>query len=227
MESSKRSPGMIEMCRVVIKKEGIGGFYQGVKGVMLGQAVIKSVAFSANAFALNQMLLQAQVLTPTLLHLCVAGSFSGLVTSFFVNPIERIKVLMQADRTGLYKSEVQCLQQIIKDDGVLGLLSRGLDATILREVTFCVDRLLVITFFDLSAVKGSELRNLLRSIYSTDSIRWKYYRGIFPPYMRGICRYGLLDTSVSVRCYKNVTLYFMNKRHIHFIDIRFTLPPFP
>jgi len=117
---------------------------------MLGQALIKSIAFSANAFALKLLLLQAHSLNPTLTQLCIAGSFSGFVASFVVNPIERIKVLMQADQNGLYRSEVHCAQEIISSDGFTGLVTRGLDATILREVRLFAELMYNLCNFNLS-----------------------------------------------------------------------------
>lgn len=60
--------------------------------------------------------------------------FIGFVTSFLVNPIERIKILMQSDKNGIYQSSVDCALKVIKKDGFKGLLVRGLDATLAREI---------------------------------------------------------------------------------------------
>lgn len=59
---------------------------------------------------------------------------AGFVTSFLVNPIERIKILMQSDKSGVYKSEIDCAIKVISEDGLKGLLVRGLDATLAREI---------------------------------------------------------------------------------------------
>ena len=96
---------------------------------MAGQALIKALAFGSNNWAVSQILE-----TPTLLQLFFAAGFSGLVASVIVSPIERIKVLMQADAKKEFKSEIECLSKVLKQDGVTGLLSRGLLATIIREV---------------------------------------------------------------------------------------------
>ena len=58
----------------------------------------------------------------------------GFVTSFLVNPIERIKILMQSDKNGQYSSEIDCAVKVIQQDGLKGLLVRGLDATLAREI---------------------------------------------------------------------------------------------
>ena len=126
------SLGMVGMFRLVIQEEGIGGLYGGVKGVMFGQAFIKALAFSSNNWALTYL---EHDNAPTSLEVLIAAAaFSGFVTSFLVNPIERIKILMQADNQGMYKNEMDCMKQIIQQDGMKGLLGRGLDATLAREV---------------------------------------------------------------------------------------------
>lgn len=56
------------------------------------------------------------------------------MTSFLVNPIERVKILMQADKIGEYSSEIDCASQVVRKDGLKGLLVRGLDATLAREI---------------------------------------------------------------------------------------------
>ena len=41
---------------------------------------------------------------------------------------------MQADNQGKYNNEMDCIKKIVKQDGMSGLLGRGLDATLAREV---------------------------------------------------------------------------------------------
>jgi solute carrier family 25 (mitochondrial carnitine/acylcarnitine transporter), member 20/29 len=65
---------------------------------------------------------------------------SGLISSFVLNPIERVKILMQGDKS--YTSEVDCVSKIVSSDGVGGLLLRGIDGMLIREVPGCVVYLL-------------------------------------------------------------------------------------
>jgi hypothetical protein len=79
---------LISLVRLILELEGISGFFGGVRAMMMGQALIKSVAFSANELALG-VLQQGvdsggDVPFGTLL---IAASFSGLVTSFLVAPV--------------------------------------------------------------------------------------------------------------------------------------------
>lgn len=136
-EKGESSPGMLTMFGLVYKKEGIGGFYQGVIAVMIGQAFIKSALFAANAVAMSYLISSSSEASPTVLQLCLAGSFAGLVGSFVINPIERVKVLMQADSCNAYSSSLECGAEVIKKDGIFGLVGRGIDATLWREVPGC------------------------------------------------------------------------------------------
>eukprot|EP01036_Dinobryon_divergens_P035495 gene35495-46001_t len=134
-----RSPSMFDMAKIVIREEGIKGFYGGVYGVMFGQAFVKATLFGSNTFALVQLsnLLHANIESPTFIQLCLAAAFSGFISSFVLNPIERVKILMQADESGTYKSEIDCIQKVLQKDGISGLLLRGLDGMMAREIPGC------------------------------------------------------------------------------------------
>ena len=41
---------------------------------------------------------------------------------------------MQSDKNGIYQSSVDCAFKVIRKDGLKGLLIRGLDATLAREI---------------------------------------------------------------------------------------------
>lgn len=110
---------------------GISGFFGGVKGMMIGQALIKSTAFSANSMALTYLTNHSDLL-PHSVSLVISAMFAGFVTSFLVAPIERIKVMMQASNA--YKNELDCARTIIQTSGLIGLFSRGLVPTLWREI---------------------------------------------------------------------------------------------
>ena len=121
----------------VLRDEGVSSLYKGVAGVMAGNALIKACAFSANRWALSEITTG----NPTLDQLVIAAAFSGMVTSFFSNPIERVKVLMQSriqikacGGTSGEQSELQIISQVLRSDGLHGLAFRGLDATLAREI---------------------------------------------------------------------------------------------
>lgn len=131
-EVSTEDMNMFQLMAYIHQMEGIGGFFGGVKAMMVGQAIIKSAAFSANAVALTYLTTSVPELGNSL-SLLLAAMFSGFVTSFLVAPIERIKVMMQASNR--YENELECVQAILKSSqGIFGLLSRGLGPTMAREV---------------------------------------------------------------------------------------------
>jgi hypothetical protein len=103
----------------------------GVKGMMIGQGLIKALAFSLNTLAISLLSLHFPQLSQTwilLIAACTAGAF----TSFVVAPIERVKVMMQASKT--YKNEWDCIQALLQTEGLKGLLGRGLGPTLAREI---------------------------------------------------------------------------------------------
>jgi hypothetical protein len=116
---------LLDIAKIVYKKEGIGGFYNGVAGVMVGEAFVKATLFGTNAWALSFF-----SDSPSIWQLIIAAAFSGVISSFVLNPIERVKVLMQANKS--YTSEIDCITQVVQKDGVTGLLSRGLSGKIIN-----------------------------------------------------------------------------------------------
>lgn len=104
---------LISLVKLILEIEGVAGFFGGVKAMMIGQALIKSVAFSANEAALGLLndlgnaSHTATTATATLaiessatvsgmedgtvatsfVTLILAASFSGFVTSFLVAPV--------------------------------------------------------------------------------------------------------------------------------------------
>jgi hypothetical protein len=100
--------------------------------MMVGQAFIKALAFSINALAISSLGNSFPQLSQTWLLLS-AACIAGAITSFAVAPIERVKVMMQADSSA-YKNEWACIQTILEQEGIKGLLSRGLGPTLAREI---------------------------------------------------------------------------------------------
>jgi len=137
--------GMLGIMKMIWKNDGVGGFFFGVQSMMIGKALIKAVAFWANTSALNFLLGNAKYSSvhKNLFPFIMAASFSGLAASFVVTPVERIKVLMQATGGGskqLYKNEAACAKSIIQAEGLRGLMLRGLNPTLTREIpSYCLN----------------------------------------------------------------------------------------
>jgi solute carrier family 25 carnitine/acylcarnitine transporter 20/29 len=136
----------IKFSQFIYETEDAPGFFRGALPMIAGKALIKAVSFSSNNFALfmlqtfppvSESALVQQYLPPSSpLQLFVAACFAGFVSSFTVNPIERIKVLMQASSHTIGNEifALQLIVQVLKVEGWKGLLGRGLGATIAREV---------------------------------------------------------------------------------------------
>jgi solute carrier family 25 carnitine/acylcarnitine transporter 20/29 len=127
---SPRPPpaGALAACREVLRSEGVRGFYPGVGSTMLGQFFIKGAVFLSYEVA-------REALPGTALGLGLAAAASGVAGGVVCTPVERLKVVLQAAPAGGYPGgSLGCLRRILADDGAGGLLTRGLDATLLREV---------------------------------------------------------------------------------------------
>lgn len=69
-------------------------------------------------------------LTPSQLY--ASGAIAGIANSVVAGPVEHIRIRLQAQQTRLYAGPVDCLQQIVRKSGVLGVY-RGQLPTLLRE----------------------------------------------------------------------------------------------
>lgn len=133
--ADSKAIGLWNTIMLLLSEEGLQGFYRGVWGVMVGQAIIIAVAFTTNAYALQKLSSSTFIsdTSSSLVTLIIAGMFSGFITAFFVNPIERIKINLQTDTCSLYENQLDCMQSIWENDK-FGLLFRGIDATFIREI---------------------------------------------------------------------------------------------
>jgi len=121
-----------ETASLIMEREGLPGFFSGVRVVMAGEAIIKAVAFTVNTLAfafLNEHLTGNH----EFIALLGAACLSGFATAFFVVPVERVKVVMQANPR-LYQNELDCIRVIHQQVGIVDFLFRGLGATLWREV---------------------------------------------------------------------------------------------
>jgi len=94
---------------------------------MAGQAIIKGVIFLVYD--------ALKVIFPsTALGVGLAAALSGAAGGVVCTPIERLKVVLQAGRMDEFTSPLGCLRKIVEEDGWEGLFTRGLEATLAREI---------------------------------------------------------------------------------------------
>lgn len=125
---------MMDVAKELWETQGLPGFFGGVQTSMIGQAIIKSVAFCVNTFMLSLLSTSTDLSEPK--SLIAAAATAGFVTAFLAVPCDRVKVLMQAGHQCTLEcdSEWDCLQAVLRAEGWQGLLSKGLGPTLLREV---------------------------------------------------------------------------------------------
>lgn len=127
------TPNMFETINYIYENDGVEGFFGGVRAMMVGQAIIKAIAFCVNDSAVS-FLEQTQGREVNELSIFItAACFSGFVTSFVTAPAERIKIIMQANGKELYENDWDCFTTVLRNEGVVGLFSRGLGTTLLRD----------------------------------------------------------------------------------------------
>jgi Mitochondrial carrier protein len=137
----QQQSSLFQSMQTLVENQGISGLFAGVGTSMMGQAIIKSVAFSVNSAVLayltpSQSSPNGAALTMDPNNaLLVAAATSGFVTAFLATPIDRIKVLRQCNSgEECYLSDMDCLKSVLQHEGLQGLLFRGLGPTFFREV---------------------------------------------------------------------------------------------
>jgi solute carrier family 25 carnitine/acylcarnitine transporter 20/29 len=158
----------------IVENQGMSGLFAGVGTSMMGQAIIKSVAFGVNSAVLayltqsNVSGAMAMVRMDPINALVVAAATAGFVTAFLATPIDRIKVLRQCNNNSgggggeqCHLSDMDCLKNVLEHERLQGLMFRGLGPTLFREVPaytiyFCTYGWLHYTFGD-HVVPGATL----------------------------------------------------------------------
>ena len=125
----------LALAAAIYREEGVAGFYGGMSSTMWGQAIIKAALFFVYGACRN--FLATTALGLDTLSLCLAAASSGAVGAFIITPVERIKCVMQAKPAGSFVNPIGCVAELVRRDGVRGLLFRGLGATLLRELPAC------------------------------------------------------------------------------------------
>jgi hypothetical protein len=130
----KKRASNFELVVHIIRLDGLCALYAGVSSTMIGQAFVKGLVFVVYEYVMLALGQLMGTSAPTFGQRLLAAAVAGAVASFLVTPIERIKVVMQADGANEFVSPLACLRQVIAQDGCQGLMCRGLTATLAREV---------------------------------------------------------------------------------------------
>lgn len=159
--------GTLDCATKTIRNEGVRGLYKGMSAPLTGVAPIFAMCFAG--YALGKRLQQrGEDSKLTYPQIFVAGSFSGLFSTFIMAPGERIKVLLQTQGIGpggekKYTGMIDCAGKLYKEGGLRSVF-KGSCATMLRgEWDFAVQ-----------LKKVLEIKNVIKAI-SINSIYIFYY----------------------------------------------------
>ncbi|GAA94975.1 hypothetical protein E5Q_01630 [Mixia osmundae IAM 14324] len=131
---SSSSRSALYTLRQIVKAERIHGLFKGITSPILGVAAINASVFTLYGIGIRAQLRHTQDI-PSLAQVAVAGSLSGIGTSFLTCPIERIKIIQQASTTLHQPSTYAVVRRILQSYGFAGLY-RGLSATMLRDLGY-------------------------------------------------------------------------------------------
>ena len=75
---------------------------------------------------------------------------------------------MQADQSGMYKSSIDCGVQVVREDGIFGLVGRGLDATLVinNNNTYHYQHLHLTNVYDYSGEKSLDVHYIFSCMLS-------------------------------------------------------------
>ncbi len=129
------SNSTIGMLRGIFVAEGVPGLYRGVQAPLLAVTPAFAVSFWSYDVATREILKYSQ-LPPgaqmTLSQVAIAGGFSGLPLAAIVGPTERIKCLMQVDKSK-FNGFLDCFRYVYQEGGIRSVF-RGTGSTALRDV---------------------------------------------------------------------------------------------
>lgn len=129
--------GVVDCMRKMHASEGFFSFWKGVLPPILVETPKRAVKFFTFEQYKRAFLFGSP--TPTPVTFSLAGLSAGITEAVLVNPFERVKVRLQADRQKLDKMPTTwaVTKEIIRQDG-LGLrgLNKGITATMARNGLF-------------------------------------------------------------------------------------------
>ncbi|CEG79059.1 Putative Genomic scaffold, msy_sf_12 [Rhizopus microsporus] len=122
--ASPRYKGLVHGIRLIVAEEGIGGIYRGLGPVMARQGANSAVRFSCYSYfktTLQSWRGKGDEPLPSA-HTFAAGALAGIVTVYSTMPLDVVKTRMQGlDAKTLYKNSIDCLIQVVKQNGVFSL----------------------------------------------------------------------------------------------------------
>lgn len=125
----------VKTVKQIIGRERLKTFYNGMAFPFYSVPAVNAIIFCSFEFAKRQ--LNKVGYTDSMTQGVLGGIFTGFVITAITTPTELIKCRLQSQyddsKRKMYKSSLQCVKRIVREDGVKGLF-RGGYSTLLREV---------------------------------------------------------------------------------------------
>ncbi|KAI8078950.1 mitochondrial carrier domain-containing protein [Gilbertella persicaria] len=115
--------GLVHGTKSIIAQEGLGGIYRGVGPVMARQGANSAVRFTSYSYfksGLQSWRGKANEPLPST-YTFAAGAMAGIVTVYSTMPLDVVKTRMQGLDAKMYKNSVDCLIQVVKQNGIFSL----------------------------------------------------------------------------------------------------------
>lgn len=133
--SSAGRSNVFGMLRGIFVKEGVFGLYRGITAPLLAVTPGFAVSFWSYDIAIRGIRDHGNM-GPTeelsIGQVAIAGGFSGIPLALVFGPSERIKCLMQVDKSK-YSGFLDCLGMVYREGGIKSVF-RGTGSTALRDV---------------------------------------------------------------------------------------------
>jgi len=132
----------LTVLRARVASHGVASLYRGLAAPATSFGAVFATSFAANSFALKHIR-EYRGLAPdadlSVGDLTLAGAFAGAVQSPPRQVMERIKTFMQvrieeSNGKAPYRWSGECVADLVRREGIMGGLLRGLPSTFLREV---------------------------------------------------------------------------------------------
>ncbi|RCI03827.1 hypothetical protein CU098_009324 [Rhizopus stolonifer] len=139
-KSDGRFNGPLDCFLKTVRNEGIRGVYKGATPPLVGWMFMDSLMLGTlhNARMVQQAWNGDKPLS--LFQHGLAGLAGGLTVSFVATPVEQIKARLQVQydtKSQIYKGPIDCIRQVVRNNGVFGLW-QGLLPTMLFRSWFFV-----------------------------------------------------------------------------------------
>lgn len=130
--NEKANLGVIQTMRNIYIEGGYARFYRGMTAELVGM-----VPKSSGMYATYEMVFRELEANPqygnTSFTAAIAGFASGVPEALIVTPTQVVKVRLQAkEHLGRYTGPVDCIKQLIRNDGFMGFYT-GLGPTLFRN----------------------------------------------------------------------------------------------